>query len=197
MRTVDARLAEVIAGLRFLACVALLQHCAEPALLGSKKTITALMEATGVKVNSAGDQSPKQKDEIVSHRLGLGGDRSVSLDRDPAPFVFQKADAAWDMFFNEARRRPTDATSSLLRDLHCGRGKAEPARRVGLPGSGPSHFSPPVLPQAALDTWDDELVSIPGNGERNVPESMRMRSGREEFFDDAIDSEVVQVVVPL
>mmetsp|Transcript_80023 Transcript_80023/g.138901 ORF Transcript_80023/g.138901 Transcript_80023/m.138901 type:complete len:398 (+) Transcript_80023:86-1279(+) len=135
LRAVEARMSEVIAGLRFLACVALLQHCADPAFLGNTKTMRALIRATGVKLDDA--------DEF---QCSPGTVRPITL----------KADAAWDLFFTEARRRPADAVVTLLQDLQCLSPEGSPARSV--PG-GPSHFAPPLVPAAVLDTWDDEVVS--------------------------------------
>lgn len=191
LRDVESRLSEVIAALRFLACVALLQHCADPALLGSKKTMSALTDATGVKVNSAGDQSA-----VWKHMDGIGAPRfdlsSANLDSDPS--LLLKPDPSWDSFFNEARRRPTDAAVSLLHDLHF-HGKSEAACHVGTDVSGPMRLAFPMIPQAAMDMWDDELVDLRGQG---VPDSQRRNSDQEDFFGDEAEYDGgVHIVVPL
>jgi len=210
LRSVEARFSEVIAGLRFLGCVALLQHCAEPSLLGSKKTMKALLEATGVEVSGNKSSFWKHMDGAATPKFDLAGTanggRGVGYLRHhpDSPNLLLKADASWDLFFHEARRRPTDAAVQLLRDLQGGVHDGsvfELGRGSPVAGSGPSRFSPPLMPQAAyvgMDTWDDELVYCPsgqGKGDSDVAAAPWARSAREDFFGD--DSEGVHIVVPL
>lgn len=201
LRSVIARLPEVISSLRFLACLALLQHCSEPAVLGSKQIMSALMEVAGIKV-SAGDQSClwRHMDGPSTTALPVvpPRDHAGVTYRDSQPrTLVQKADASWDIFFSEARRRPTDAAVSLLQDLKdtgCG-GDPVFLQGRGTP-RGPNHFSPPLMPQAALDTWDDEVVFCPGGQDGVYIDDTHW--DRKDFFCDTLeDSDGLQVVVPL
>lgn len=173
LRAVEARMSEVIAGLRFLACVALLQHCAEPSLLGNRRTMKALTVATGVKMSGGKDDVQTAREHFIV-----------------------KADASWDVFFVEARRRPTDAVVSLLQDLQCTGGDSPTRLPVGsVPEfpAGPSHFAPPLVPAAVLDTWDDELVynsGTFGDTGAELPWPLRADSNADEHvyhYEDSAD----------
>jgi hypothetical protein len=192
LRSVEARLSQVIAGLRFLGCVALFQHCAEPSLLGSQKLVEGLERLTGFKVRNADKQSSvaASMDELL--KPGLQLDTNTLPQNSSAKR--HKPDAAWDLFFKEAVRRPTDAVVLLLKELHGG--SHDSASKIGLPGK---HLAMPVLPQAVLSTYDDdeEVVSIDASGRGDCSVSRWTTEDFSEATKDDDGTDGFQIVVPL
>eukprot|EP00929_Paragymnodinium_shiwhaense_P015290 TRINITY_DN123361_c0_g1_i1.p1 TRINITY_DN123361_c0_g1~~TRINITY_DN123361_c0_g1_i1.p1 ORF type:complete len:486 (+),score=117.57 TRINITY_DN123361_c0_g1_i1:96-1553(+) len=133
-----ARLSEVIASLRFLTCLALLQHFADPNLLSQRATVAALVRATGLQVLWAlpeGEEFLQSDEQDVVHDTCSGAEAFAEAGRlrgglaaeqylheyahDAATSACDaEAEQAWQEFFVEARRRPMDAVVTLLRDLH-------------------------------------------------------------------------------
>lgn len=96
LRGVSTRLPELIAGLRFLACVALLQQSDTP-LLGDRKIIAALLKETR-----------------VSQMFARHGSEVVAPAK---PSEILKADTFWDSFFDRASLEPLPEITQLVQDL--------------------------------------------------------------------------------
>merc|ERR1719375_1319924 len=113
------------------------------------------MESTGIEASSCDNTSLwRHMDGAKAIPVVPPRDGMTYMDTEPRTLL-QKADANWDIFFSEARRRPTDAAASLLQDLSSGgSGDSILQQSVGRgTPRGPSDFAPPLMPQAALDTW--------------------------------------------
>lgn len=148
LRGAESRLFEVIAGLRFLACLALVQQFAESSMLGNRKLIRSLMRATGIKVPRGAAAAMAGEDE---------------RERLAKPSAILKADASWDKFFDEAQCRPGEQLVNLLRDLQH-EADMEACPRL-LPDSVKS--APKGVPNSTL--WgDEEVVFCPGLDEKGM-----------------------------
>jgi len=145
------RLSEVIAGLRFLACLALLQHCADPAVLSSRRAMQAMMQACGLNADdsfgvfssSVGDgcRVGKANSSIAT---GAGAEAFAEVGRRSwSSCESPKAGDTWDEFFLHAQRRPAESVSMLLKDLQ-GRTAAAPAGGGNAADRSAEAFSPMV-----------------------------------------------------
>jgi len=161
----EAKLPEVAAGLRFLACIALLQHCAESSLLGNTQLVHALLQKTGANRTAQSTNSTDMNSKLLTDQPptndgvladSAGTEALAAAGRRPRPTnKGPLADGAWTSFFQEARQRPADATVSLLRDLHPmeADGGVHISKRLG-----PSRSMQPQAPAIVRNTWDDEVV---------------------------------------
>lgn len=143
LKRAEGKLSEVVAGLRFLACLALLQQAAEPTLLGSRQLVRTLTSLTGVEPTSM-----KGSSETADERWELFFMEAKENPSKAAAKLLREIPHSFGSI---------EASNGILRRSH-GRVVASPK---GAPLTGPCLLSGQVIPLGCRDHWEDELVDVP------------------------------------